>query len=129
MPSSASSDPGPAASRRAAGYLALGFLASLMPMPYNLVAVLPLVAAVRASVVALRHRRLDAPRSERVWSGIGLGLTLVLLTTVALPYAFYGVARDYHDCMVGANTRTAQADCELRLSRDRGLVRLVSPQG
>ncbi|WP_052591273.1 hypothetical protein [Luteipulveratus mongoliensis] len=104
--------PGAVHSRRAAFYLFLGFMASLMPMPYNLVALVPLAFAVWESVRCLQALgTAGAPRAMRVWSGIGLALTVMLTVMVAIPYAFYGSTRDYQDCLAGANTHAAESAC------------------
>lgn len=99
-------------SRHATGYLFLGLIASFMPEPYSLVAAVPLVAAVVEHVLVLRALRgSDLPRAARTWAAFGLGITVMLLGTLLVPYA--SVAdRDYRDCMSAANTQTAEQDCE-----------------
>lgn len=102
-------------SRRATGYLFLGLLASLMPMPFNLVALVPLGAAIYESVRLMRELHSDrAPRGLRVWAGVGLALTMALLISIVVPYLLYATTRDYNDCLAGANTQVAEQACEQR---------------
>lgn len=99
-------------SRRATGYLVLGLIASLLPAPYSLVAVAPLLAATVESVRTLRAMRgPQVPRGARAWTGVGLVLTVALLTSVLLPHVPFGPGRDYRDCVAGANTQVAEQDC------------------
>lgn len=99
-------------SRRATGYLVLGLIASFLPQPYSLVAVVPLVAATVESVRTLRAMRgPQVPRGARSWTGVGLALTVALLTSVLLPYLPFGPGPDYRDCVAGANTQIAQQEC------------------
>lgn len=115
--------PGAAHSRRAAFYLFIGFLASLMPMPFNLVAVLPLGFAVWSSIQTQRALgAAKAPTTTRFWSGIGLSLTVLLLLVVAIPYAFYSSSHGYQDCLKGANTQTAKQACEQQLGQQSDLL-------
>jgi DMSO reductase anchor subunit len=101
-------------SRRASGYLLLGLLASFMPEPYNLVAVVPLVAAVVEHVLVLRAlRTAEVPRVTRTWTVFGMGITLLLLGSLLMPYATLS-SRDYRECMAGANTQLAEQDCAKR---------------
>lgn len=113
MPELPRTSPAMRHSRRATGYVLLGFLATLMPMPYNVVAVVPLGAAAVESVLTLRAmREEEAPASMRQWTGVSLGVTLLLIGMVAVPYLFWGTTRDYQQCMSGANTVIAQSECK-----------------
>ena len=116
--------PGALNSRRAALYLLLGFLASLMPMPFNIVALVPLAFSVWESVRCMKALGdAGAPRGMRVWSGVGLALTVMLLVVVAIPYAFYGSTRDYQDCLAGANTHVAEQACQTRFGESSDLLK------
>ncbi|MDF8263111.1 hypothetical protein [Luteipulveratus flavus] len=122
--------PGAVHSRRAAFYLLLGFLASLMPMPFNLVALVPLAVAVWASVQCLRALGASgASKGMRLWSGIGLALTVVLFVIVAIPYAFYESTFDYQECQAGANTQAAQTACQTRFGESSDLLHRFMREG
>lgn len=118
--------PGAVHSRRAAFYLFIGFLASLMPMPYNLVSLVPLVAAAVESVLCLRAlKAAKAPRGMRVWSGVGLGLTVLLLVVIGLPYLFFNSTKDYQDCLDGASTQSARQICETEFGKSNDLIHRI----
>ncbi len=110
-------------SRRSTGYVVLGFLATFMPMPFNIVAVVPLVAAAVESALTLRAMRADgAPAPMRRWTGVSIGVTVVLIAMVAMPYLFWGSTRDYNECMSGANTAAAQSACKQNFAAPTGDV-------
>jgi len=91
----------------------LGFLATFMPMPFNVVAIVPLIAAAVESVLTLRAMRAEeAPQATRQWTGVSLAVTLMLIAMVGVPYLFWGATSDYQQCMDGANTKIAQSSCK-----------------
>lgn len=99
--------------------LLVGLAASWTPLPYNAVAVIPLVWAGVESVRAIRASSRDpAPRRGIVSSVIGLVLAGVLTSMVLLPYAVYGTAKRFQDCTSGANTAIAAAECDSRRKSD-----------
>jgi hypothetical protein len=99
-------------SRRAAVLMLLGFLATEMPRPYPAVALVALVPAAFESVRAIRLLNHDgAPRATTLWSGVGLVLVVGLSAVVALSAGAYAFNRDFRECMQGANTHAAVADC------------------
>ncbi|TWP35935.1 hypothetical protein [Leekyejoonella antrihumi] len=113
MPERPTAPPAVIHSRRSTGYVLLGFLATFMPMPFNIVAIVPLVAAVVESVLTLRAmREAKAPRATRQWTGVSLAVTVMLIAMVGVPYLFWGATSSYQKCMDGANTNIAQASCK-----------------
>lgn len=117
MADPSSTSPAVRHSRRSTGYVVLGFLASFMPMPYNVVAIVPLVAAVVESSLTLRAMNAErAPAPMRRWTGLSLVITVLLLATVAVPYLSWSTSRSYHECLTGANTEVAQSECTQSLA-------------
>jgi hypothetical protein len=50
-----------------------------------------------------------------LWSGIGLALIAYLAGSVLLMLALYGPFKTYQDCLAGANTGVARAQCQNEL--------------
>ncbi|NNG40065.1 hypothetical protein HJ588_12410 [Flexivirga sp. ID2601S] len=114
--------------RRGLGYLLLGFLTTLMPVPYNIVALVPLVASAVESVLTLRAlAAARTPGPIKAWTSVGLALTVALIVMVAVPYVFWGTTQRYETCMSKANTKTTQAVCKQQLSdRSNDMRRLIT---
>jgi hypothetical protein len=93
----------------------VGVIAAGSPLPYTVVAVVPLVWAGVESILSIRARS-AAKASGRgiVASIIGLTLMCMLTLVVLVPYAFYGTFKSLQDCTLGANTAIAKADCSSR---------------
>lgn len=105
------------ASRASNGYLLLGFACTFLPAPFNVTALIPLLLSVLGSVRASRAlRRLHAPRPIQVSNNVGLGLTILLMATVALPLLMPSHSA-FDDCMAGANTHVAQQSCRDQFHR------------
>ena len=99
--------------------LLVGLAVSWTPLPYNAVAVIPLVWAGVESVRAIRSSAKGAaPRRGIVSSVFGLVLASVLTAMVLLPYTVYGTAKRFQDCTSGANTAIAAAECDSRRKSD-----------
>jgi hypothetical protein len=101
----------------------IGLVASGAPLPYTAGAAVPLVWAGVESVRSLSafsaSKRAGAhaasvPRRMVVSTVVSLMLVCVLTVTVLLPYVVYPVAKSRQDCLVGANTAIAAADCDSR---------------
>lgn len=104
--------PGASHARRAGVLMLVGALAVGVPLPWTALALLPLGLATVESLQALREmKRGRAPRRVVAWAGAGLALTVVMALLTVLPFAFYDTSKRYQDCMVGANTETAAAQC------------------
>lgn len=100
----------------------LGLVAMYLPLPKRFIAFLPLVLAV---VLTVRLLRFLAPRAgrEKVWPGLTLGLVGLLLSTLAMQAAFYDKVSAYEQCLDGAQTSLARADCEQQ--KDASLLGLL----
>lgn len=97
----------------------VGLIASWAPLPYTVVAVVPLVWAGVESVRAIRARASStAPKRGVASSVVGLVLVGVLTSMVLLPYAVYDTAKSRQDCIEGANTAIAAAECNSHLKSD-----------
>jgi len=91
----------------------VGLVASSTPLPYTVVAVIPLVWSGVESVRAMRAMsRGRAPTRGIVWSALGLAMVCALTAMALLPYAVYGQAKRLQDCTSGANTAVAMAQCK-----------------
>lgn len=89
----------------------LAVIAMYLPLPKRFVAVVPLVLAVVLSVRllrSLRHRR----GREKVWPAVTLGMVGLLLASLLVQGLFYRSVAAYEECMSGAQTSQARADCE-----------------
>jgi hypothetical protein len=107
---------GLAPARRSAVLLLLGLLATYLDLPWKAVALVPLTLAAWDTVRALRDMsRAGAPRRAMVWSGVGLALIAYLAGSVLLMLALYGPFKTYQDCLAGANTGVARAQCQNEL--------------
>jgi len=105
--------PGMAHSRRSAMLLLAGLAASTMPLPYTGLAAVPLVWAGVESIRAIRAMSGGrAPARGIMWAVIGLAMVCALTVTALLPYAVYGPAKNLQDCLKGANTAVATAECK-----------------
>lgn len=89
----------------------LGIIAMYLPLPKRFVAALPFVIAIVLSVRLLQFLRGRTGR-EKVWPVITLGLTGLLLGSLALQAAFYPTVQSYEQCMAAAQTSSARAACE-----------------
>ena len=111
--------PGVAHARRSTMLMLVGLIASTSPLPYNAVAVVPLVWAGVEMVLSIQARSAaraaaQAPARGIVSSVVGLVLVCVLIMMVLLPYAVYDMAKSLQDCTLGANTAIAATDCNAR---------------
>jgi len=103
--------------RRSAMLMLAGLLASGTPLPYTAVAAVPLVWAGVESVRAIRAMSGGrAPVRGIVWSAVSLVMVCALTAIVLLPYVVYGPAKSLQDCISGANTAVAKAECRSRFS-------------
>jgi cytochrome bd-type quinol oxidase subunit 2 len=89
----------------------LGLVAMYLPLPKRFVAFLPLVVAIVLTIRLLRFLSMRAGR-EKIWPVFTLVIVGMLLSTLALQVAFYGTVSAYEECLAGAQTNLAQADCE-----------------
>lgn len=100
----------------------LGLVAMYLPLPKRFVAFLPLVLAVVLTIRLLRFLSLRSGR-EKIWPVFTLVIVGVLLSTLALQVAFYSTVSAYEECLAGAQTSIAQADCEkIKESSMLGLI-------
>jgi hypothetical protein len=105
-----------------------GLVAAGAPLPYTALAVVPLAWAGVESVLSLSalsaEGRSEArpPRRMTVSAVVSLLLVCILTVMVLLPYAVYPAAKKRQDCLQGANTAIATADCDSRFSGDLGSV-------
>jgi len=115
--------PGVAHARQSAILMLVGLIASTSPLPYNAVAVVPLVWAGVETVLSIQARSAarstpQAPAGSQtsgiVSSVVGLVLVCVLIMMVLLPYAIYDMSKSLQDCTLGANTAVAATDCNAR---------------
>jgi len=108
--------PGAVHARRAGIFLLLGALGVNLPLPWTGIALVPLSIGAVESIRALKvMRAAHAPARSVVWALFGLVLTVMLAGAVALPYAFYDTTKGYQECMLGANTSVAAAQCQTSL--------------
>jgi hypothetical protein len=115
------------ASRRHGGHFALLALAALLavrlPLPWMALAVLIVVAAdiegIRAARAIVREGQ---RRTLLTWCVVGLALlTLIGLGAVGT-LALYPITYDRQECLAGANTEVAKAQCQSDF--DRRITRL-----
>jgi flagellar biosynthesis component FlhA len=90
----------------------LGLVAMYLPLPKRFVAFLPLLVAIVLTIRLLRFLSSRAGR-EKIWPVFTLVIVGMLLSTLALQVAFYGSVRAYEECLAGAQTKQASADCEV----------------
>jgi hypothetical protein len=104
-----------------------GLVASGIPLPYTAVAVVPLVWAGVESVLSLSAlsasgrsgpNAAKAPARMTVSAVVSLVLVCLLTVMVLSPYVVYPAARNRQDCLQGANTEIATADCDSRFYGD-----------
>lgn len=108
--------PGARHARRAGLLMLLGAVAVGVPLPWTALALLPLGLAAVESVRGLRAMSGGrAPTRVVVWTGMGLALTVAMTLMASLPFVFYDTSKNYQDCIVGANTSTAAAQCRTDL--------------
>ena len=119
VPAQGSSAPSPAppeglgsrASQRAGLLLLAGALLGMLSMPRNIVALVALLPAAWFFLQALREQVGRARLPVVLWTALGLLLVSVLVVGVGLPYLFYDQSMAIQDCLQGANTQQAEADC------------------
>ena len=108
--------PGIQHARRAGLLMLLGAVAAGVPLPWTALALLPLGMALVESVRGLRQMRGGrAPARVVTWASMGLALTVAMTVLALLPFAFYDTSKNYQDCIAGANTSTAAAQCRTDL--------------
>jgi len=87
-------------------------------LPQRLIAIVPITVAGVESVRALMTLgRLEATGRERLWPVVSLGLVGLMLMSLLTQVIFYGPQKAYEDCMTGAHTRVAQAECQHQRER------------
>ena len=89
----------------------LGIVAMYLPLPKRFVAFIPLGIAVVLTVRLLRFLNMRAGR-EKVWPALTLGVIGMLLSTLVFQVAFYRQVSAYEECVSGAQTALATADCQ-----------------
>ena len=89
----------------------LAVVAMYLPLPKRFVAVVPLVLAVGLSVRLLRFLSNRRGR-EKIWPAVTLAIVGLLLASLAVQGAFYRTVQAYEQCVDGAQTAQARADCE-----------------
>lgn len=92
-------------------FVILGLVAMYLPLPRRFVAFVPLAIAVYLTVRLLQFVK-DRAGREKVWPAITLAIVAALAGALLLQVAFYGTYRDYEQCVDGAQTSLARADCE-----------------
>jgi hypothetical protein len=93
----------------------VGLIAAGSPLPYTAAALVPLVWAGVESILAIQARSANRAPTLSILSGVvGLVMVCALTSMVLLPYAFYGPVKNLQDCIQGANTAVAVADCNTR---------------
>ncbi|MEO5745193.1 MAG: hypothetical protein ABIQ53_11495 [Terracoccus sp.] len=89
----------------------LAVVAMYLPLPKRFIAVVPLLLAVALSVRLLRFLSSRRGR-EKIWPAVTLGVIGLLLASLAVQGAFYRTVQAYEQCIDGAQTAQAKADCE-----------------
>ncbi|OFE14786.1 hypothetical protein BA895_08890 [Humibacillus sp. DSM 29435] len=89
----------------------LAVVAMYLPLPKRFIAVVPLLLAVGLSVRLLRFLSNRRGR-EKIWPAMTLGIVGLLLASLAVQGAFYRTVQAYEQCIDGAQTAQARADCE-----------------
>ncbi len=89
----------------------LAVVAMYLPLPKRFVAVVPLLLAVALSIRLLRFLSSRRGR-EKIWPAVTLGVIGLLLASLAVQGAFYRTVQAYEQCVDGAQTAQAKADCE-----------------
>ena len=100
----------------------LGLIAMYLPLPTRFIAFAPLLIAVVLTIRLLRFLSTRGGR-EKIWPAFTLVIVGMLLSTLALQLAFYDSWSAYEDCIAGAQTQQATADC-VQL-KDTGMLGLV----
>lgn len=88
-----------------------GIVAMYLPLPRRFVAAVPLIAAVVLTVRLLRFLK-NRARREKLWPVLTLGLVGAMLATLVLQAVLYDQVHSYEQCLAGALTQQAKADCE-----------------
>ena len=89
----------------------LAVVAMYLPLPKRFIAVVPLLLAVALSVRLLRFLSNRRGR-EKIWPAMTLGVVGLLLASLVVQGAFYRTVQAYEQCVDGAQTAQARADCE-----------------
>lgn len=89
----------------------LAVVAMYLPLPKRFIAVVPLLLAIGLSVRLLRFLSNRRGR-EKIWPAMTLGIVGLLLASLAVQGAFYRTVQAYEQCIDGAQTAQARADCE-----------------
>ena len=100
----------------------LGLVAMYLPLPKRFIAFVPLLIAVVLTIRLLRFLSARSGR-EKIWPAFTLVIVGMLLSTLVLQAAFYDSWSAYEDCLAGAQTRQATADCAQL--KDAGMLGLV----
>lgn len=89
----------------------LAVVAMYLPLPKRFIAVVPLLLAAGLSVRLLRFLSSRRGR-EKIWPAMTLGIVGMLLASLIVQGAFYSKVQAYEQCIDGAQTAQARADCE-----------------
>lgn len=116
--------PGRSASNRFALVALAAIIAGSLPLPLSSLGIVAAVAAVvlgiRAAVVLVQEHARGLLVGWTIVGVVLMSMVAVLLTAV---YALYPVHKERQDCLAGAGTQQAQAECNLRYEQE--LDRLV----
>ncbi len=108
--------PGADASRRVAVLMLVGLVALVMPFPWVGVALLPLGWGIVEAIRAIRAlQAAQAGPGAQAWAIAGLGLVSMMFLSVAWPFLFFSSTMEYQQCLQGANTGAARAECRTSL--------------
>lgn len=89
----------------------LSVVAMYLPLPKRFVAAVPLLLAVVLSVRLLRFLRHRRGR-DKIWPAVTLVMVGALLASLVVQGLFYRTVAPYEQCLAGALTAQAKADCE-----------------
>jgi hypothetical protein len=89
-----------------------------LPLPRRAIVVVPIVVAIVVSIREMRRlSRASAGAFTRFGPAVALGLSAMLLLGAVTQAVFYAPQKQYEDCMVGANTNSAQTACSQQRQR------------
>lgn len=105
--------PGAVHTRRLAVLMITGLAArALLPFPWTAIALLPLGYGVLEGIRAVRAMRdAEAGTVTQLWASVGVALLVMMSLIVLLPFVTFGSSLDYQQCVDGANTSVARAEC------------------
>ncbi|GMA20457.1 hypothetical protein MM440_16825 [Arsenicicoccus piscis] len=107
-------------SSRCALLVLVGLVLTYLPLPWRALAVVAGLAAIFFGIRAMTAQIRTKQSFSAAWTGLGVMLAAWLIVVTGIQTVFTGQWSQVEECLKGANTRVAEADCRKQLGDGAG---------